>query len=52
MSVDRGEESDDLSNKVCETETKEFDNKMHPTKIVEKNWVDSYKLVQLINQQE
>jgi len=25
---------------------------MHPTKIVEKNWVDSYKLAQLIEQQE
>ena len=25
---------------------------MHPAKIAEKNWVDSYKLAQLIEQQE
>lgn len=25
-----------------------FDNKMHPTKIAEKNWEHSYKLAQLI----
>ena len=35
-----------------ETEQEAFDNKMHPTKIVEKNWVDGYKLAQLIEQQE
>ena len=35
-----------------ETEQEAFDNKMHPTKIVEKNWVDNYKLAQLIEQQE
>ena len=29
-----------------------FDNKMHPTKIAEKNWEHSYKLAQLIQQQE
>ena len=34
-----------------ETELDAFDNKMHPTKLVEKNWVDSYKLAQLIEQQ-
>ena len=36
----------------CETEHNAFDNKMHPAKIAEKNWVDSYKLAQLIEQQE
>ena len=29
-----------------------FDNKMHPTKMAEKNWIDPYKLSQLIAQQE
>ena len=47
-SGDKNENEDDedaLSNQYCETEHNAFDNKMHPTKIVEKNWVDSYKLV-------
>ena len=29
-----------------------FDTKMNPTRIVEKNWDHSYKLSQLIDQQE
>ena len=41
-----------MSSLYCETEHNAFDNKMHPTKIVEQNWVDSYKLAQLIDQQE
>lgn len=48
------DEDDTQSNgyKCIETEQEAFDNKMHPTKIVEKNWVDNYKLAQLIEQQE
>lgn len=44
------DEDDTQSNgyKCIETEQEAFDNKMHPTKIVEKNWVDNYKLAQLI----
>ena len=45
------DDDDTLSNNYCETEHNAFDNKLHPTKIVEKNWVDSYKLAQLIDQQ-
>ena len=52
----KNNEQDDSANNAsilyCETEYNAFDNKMHPTKIVEKNWVDSYKLAQLIEQQE
>ena len=49
--ADRADDDDTLSNNYCETEHNAFDNKLHPTKIVEKNWVDSYKLAQLIDQQ-
>ena len=45
-------DDDATSSLYCETEHNAFDNKMHPTKIVEQNWVDSYKLAQLIDQQE
>lgn len=45
-------DDDATSSLYCETEHNAFDNKMHPTKIVEQNWVDSYKLAQLIEQQE
>ena len=44
------EKDDELEYEACETEPNTFDNKMHPTKIVEKNWVDSYKLAKLISQ--
>ena len=47
-SADEGDASSIL---YCETEYNAFDNKMHPTKIVEKHWVDNYKLAQLIDQQ-
>ena len=53
-SVDKGDKSRDndrdsvTSNsnmyQYMETEQEAFANKMHPTKIVEKNWVDNYKL--------
>ena len=49
---DQDESENNASVLYCETEYNAFDNKMHPTKIVEKNWVDSYKLAQLIEQQE
>ena len=29
-----------------------FDNKMHPTRIVERDWHNRYKLAQLIQKQE
>lgn len=44
------EESQSHIYDCVETEQEAFDNKMHPTKIVEKNWVDEYKLAQLIEQ--
>lgn len=46
------EKEQEEQNEVCETEPNTFDNKMHPAKIVEKNWVDPYKLAKLIVQQE